>query len=90
MLLRANSLTAYVIGKVNKPGQFPINMDTNVMQILAMAGGLNPYAVPGKILVLRQKEGKTTALPFDYNEVKKGEDLKQNIVLNRGDVVVVP
>ncbi len=90
MLLRANSLTAYVIGKVNKPGQFPINMDSNVMQILAMAGGLNPYAVPGKILVLRQKEGQTTALPFDYNEVKKGENLKQNIVLNRGDVVVVP
>ncbi|MFZ7112405.1 MAG: polysaccharide biosynthesis/export family protein, partial [Desulfatiglandales bacterium] len=90
MLLRANSLIAYVIGKVTRPGQFPINMDTNVMQILAMAGGLNPYAVPGKILVLRQKEGKTLALPFDYNEVKKGEGLEQNIVLERGDVVVVP
>ena len=90
MLLRANSLTAYVIGKVNKPGQFPINMDTNVMQILAMAGGLNPYAVPGKILVLRLKEGKTVALRFDYNEVKKGEGLEQNILLERGDVVVVP
>lgn len=90
MLLRANSLTAYVIGKVNKPGQFPINMDTNVMQILAMAGGLNPYAVPGKILVLRHQEGKTLALPFDYNEVKKGEGLEQNILLERGDVVVVP
>ena len=90
MLLRANSLTAYVIGKVTRPGQFPINMDTNVMQILAMAGGLNPYAVPGKILVLRQREGKTLALPFDYNEVKKGEGLEHNIVLERGDVVVVP
>ena len=90
MLLRANSLTAYVIGKVNKPGQFPVNMDTNVMQILAMAGGLNPYAVPGKILVLRLKEGKTVALSFDYNEVKKGEGLEQNILLERGDVVVVP
>jgi len=90
MLLRASSLTAYVIGKVNKPGQFPINMDTNVMQVLAMAGGLNPYAVPGKILVLRLKEGKTVALRFDYNEVKKGEGLEQNILLERGDVVVVP
>ena len=90
MLLRANSLTAYVIGKVNKPGQFPIYMATNVMQILAMAGGLNPYAVPSKILVLRQKKGKTVALSFDYNEVKKGEGLEQNILLERGDVVVVP
>ncbi len=90
MLLRANSLTAYVIGKVNNPGQFPINMKTNVMQILAMAGGLNPYAVPGRILVLRQKKGKTVAWPFDYNEVKKGEGLEQNILLERGDVVVVP
>lgn len=90
MLLKAHSLTAYVIGKVNNPGQFPVNLDSNVMQILAMAGGLNPFAVPDKILILRHKDGKTSALPFDYNEVKKGLNLDQNVVLERGDVVVVP
>ena len=90
MLQQVNSLTAYVIGKVNKPGQFPINMDTNVMQILSMAGGLNAFADAGNILILRTVKGKTVKIPFNYKKVEKGEDLEQNILLLRGDVVVVP
>jgi polysaccharide export outer membrane protein len=90
MLLNARSMTAYVVGKVNQPGQFPINMETNVMQILAMAGDLNAFASPGNIIILRQENGKDLKIPFDYNEVKKGKKLKQNIFLKRGDVVVVP
>jgi polysaccharide export outer membrane protein len=90
MLLNASSMTAYVVGKVNKPGQFPINMKTNVMQILAMAGDLNAFASPGNIIILRQEKGKPVKIPFNYNEVKKGKHLEQNIFLKRGDVVVVP
>ena len=90
MLLKADSLTAYVIGKVNKPGQFPITLETNVMQALSMAAGLNPFADSDKIIILRQENGKNIKIPFDYDEVKKGENLEQNIVLKRGDVVVVP
>jgi polysaccharide export outer membrane protein len=90
MLLKAASLRAYVIGKVNNPGQFPINGETNVMQVLAMAGGLNPYAAAKKIIVLRQQGAETIEFPFNYHEVEKGENLKQNILLERGDVVVVP
>jgi polysaccharide export outer membrane protein len=90
MLLTINSLKAYVIGKVNKPGEFPITMETNVMQILSMAGGLNPYASQGNIHILRQKNNETKEIPFNYKEVLKGKNLEQNIILQRGDVVVVP
>lgn len=90
MLLKPGSMTAYVIGKVNKPGQFPINGETNVMQLLAMAGGLNPFAAPKDIIVLRQEGEKTVKIPFNYREVEDGENLGQNIILDRGDVVVVP
>jgi polysaccharide biosynthesis/export protein len=90
ILLNPVSLTAYVIGKVNKPGEFPIGLDTNVMQILAAAGGLNPFASPGKIAILRQSGSKSTRIPFDYNKVEKGESPEQNILLLRGDVVLVP
>jgi polysaccharide export outer membrane protein len=90
MLMEINSLKAYVIGKVNKPGEFPINLDTNVMQILAQAGGLTPFASDGNIKILRQKDNQITNIPFDYGEVEKGKNLEQNIILQPGDVVVVP
>jgi len=90
MLLQINSLKAYVIGKVNQPGEFQIAMDTNVMQILSMAEGLNPYASESKIHILRQAEGQSIKIPFNYKEVIKGKKLEQNIILQRGDVVVVP
>jgi len=90
MLRQINSLRAYVIGKVNKPGQFPIDLETNAMQLLAMAGGLNPFAAGGKIYILRYQDGKSTKIPFDYREVEKGENLAQNIIIQRGDVIIVP
>jgi len=90
ILVKPNSLIAYVVGKVNQPGQYAINMDTTVIQILAMAQDLNPFASAGNITILRTKNGETKTIPFDYNEVKKGKNLQQNIVLKRGDVVIVP
>ena len=91
MLIKSNNgLMAYVIGKVNNPGQYPINMETSVMQLLSMASGLNPYASAGKIIIWRRKGEQIVKIPFDYDEVAKGENLKQNILIKRGDVIVVP
>ena len=90
ILLKLDSLRAYVIGKVNKPGQFEITMETSVMQILSMAGGINPFADGNKILILRQINNKTVKIPFNHDQVMKGENLQQNIIIQRGDVVVVP
>ena len=69
---------------------FSITMETNVMQILAMAGGLNPYASEANIHILRQVNGRSVKIPFNYKDVLKGINLEQNITLMRGDVVVVP
>lgn len=90
ILLEINSLKAYVIGKVNKSGEFPISMETTVMQILAKAEGLNPFASRGNIQILRQQDNKVIKIPFDYGQVEKGKNLEQNIVIKSGDVVVVP
>jgi polysaccharide export outer membrane protein len=80
----------YVVGKVNKPGDFVVIRNTDVMQALSMAGGLNPYASANKIKILRREHGVLKSIPFQYSRVEKGEDLDQNIVLQGGDVVVVP
>jgi polysaccharide export outer membrane protein len=85
-----NSLRAFVIGKVKNPGMYPISLDTNVMQVLSMAGGLNPYASESNIHILRRIKGSSVKIPFNYSQVLKGRNLKQNVTLQRGDVVVVP
>ncbi len=90
MLLEVNSLKAYVIGKVNSPGEFDISLETNVMQILAKAGGLTPFASSGNINILRQQKNKIVKIPFDYSDVEKGKNLEQYILLLPGDVIVVP
>ena len=90
MILEFNSSNAFVIGKVIKPGQFPITMETTIMQILAMAGGLNAFASEGDLFILRQKNNGSVKIPFDYKQVIKGNNLEQNIILQRGDVIVVP
>lgn len=81
----------YVLGKVNRPGEFPINRPTDIMQALAMAGGLNTFASENNIHVLRRAEdGEQKAISFEYGDVKDGEKLNTNILLQSGDVVVVP
>lgn len=80
----------YVIGKVARPGEFVLNSRVDVMQALSMAGGAVKFADLGAIKILRRAGGKERAIPFDYNRVSRGEALDQNIVLEVGDVVVVP
>jgi len=85
-----NSMIIYVIGRVNSPGRFILNVDINVLQALASAGGLNPFAKRNSIKILRHGSDETTLYPFEYDEVIEGRHLEQNIFLRRGDVIVVP
>jgi len=85
-----NSMIIYVIGKVNSPGRFVMNTNVNVLQALATAAGLNPFAKRNKIKVFRQGKNETVIFPFEYDEVVDGNRLEQNIRLQRGDIVVIP
>ncbi len=87
---QVNSLIVYVIGRVNNPGRFVLNSEVNVLQALAMAGGLNPFAKRGDIKIFRHEGGTTRIFGFDYDKVSAGEELRQNMTLRRGDVIVVP
>ena len=80
----------YVIGKVNRPGEFPINRYVDVMQALSMAGGMTAFANGDDIKILRRNGMIQRSISFDYDDVEEGKNLEQNIVLEAGDVVVVP
>ncbi len=89
-ILRIGSQRVYVIGKVNKPGDFPVGRYVDVLQALSMAGGLTPFADANEIRVMRREADRQVVLPFEYNRVVRGQKLEQNIQLRAGDVVVVP
>jgi polysaccharide export outer membrane protein len=82
--------TVYVIGQVNRPGQFVAAGNIDVLQALALAGGTSVFSNLDKIKILRRVNGNLIAIPFDYSDIEKGKRLHQNILLVPGDVVVVP
>ena len=90
IVTQLGSLQYYVVGKVAKPGVYNVSRPITVLQALALAGGLTPFAKQDEILIIRYYGKKTIKIPFNYKEVKKGEHLEQNILLQRGDVVLVP
>lgn len=82
----------FVIGKVNKQGEFVVGRYVDVVQALSLAGGLTPFADESGIRIIRKENGNSpeTVFRFDYGDVKKGRALEQNIMLRSGDVVIVP
>ena len=81
----------YVLGKVARPGSFLLQGPLDVTQALALAGGLNSFAAENKIKVLRRNaDGQQHSIKFKYGQVKDGDKLDTNILLNSGDVVLVP
>ncbi len=80
----------FIIGKVNRPGEYPISHPVDVMQALSLAGGTTPFASINNIRVLRRDGAHEIAMTFRYGDVEHGRNLQQNILLQSGDTVVVP
>jgi polysaccharide export outer membrane protein len=85
-----NSLKVFITGQVANPGTFPLAGPRTVMQLISLAGGVTEYADKKHITVLRLENGRQQVFKFNYNDVAKGKNLAQNIVLKPGDTVVVP
>ena len=86
-----NSQKFNVLGKVQKPGSYPLVNPTTVLDAIALAGGCRDFAKNKQIYVLRHNpDGTETRLPFNYREVIKGKNTAQNIDLQPHDTVIVP
>jgi polysaccharide biosynthesis/export protein len=85
-----NSQKVFITGMVAKSGNYPLTAPTTVMQLIAMAGGIQEFADSKNILVVRNENGRPISYRFNYKEVLKRKNLKQNIELKPGDTVIVP
>ena len=85
-----HSRKVFITGQINKPGAYPLGAPITVMQLITMAGGVQEYADGENIQIIRVENGRQVSQKFNYNEVKKGKNLQQNILLKPGDTIVVP
>lgn len=86
--IRGNRI--YILGQVQNPGQFIMNPMIDVMQALALAGGTTPFAELNDIKILRRSGANQTLIEFRYADIARGRNLQQNIILQSGDVIIVP
>ena len=61
-----------------------------VLQLIAIAGGLQEYADQKNIVVMRKEAGRDVSLKFNYKDVVRHKKVEQNVVLLPGDTVIVP
>ena len=86
-----NSEKFNILGRVAKPGSYPLVNRTSVLDAIALAGGCREFAKNKSIYILRRHpDGSETRLPFNYQDVIKGKNTAQNIDLQPRDTVVVP
>lgn len=85
-----NGNKIYVIGQVARPGEFVATRNIDVLQALSVSGGLGPFAAANKIKILRRTNGVLHSIPFRYGDIEKGKNLEQNIILQSGDVLLIP
>jgi polysaccharide export outer membrane protein len=82
-----HSRQVFITGNVDKPGSYPLNGRTTVLQLIATAGGLREFVSGKNIMIVRSGN---TLLKFNYRDVVSGKALAQNIELRPGDTVIVP
>jgi len=84
------SRNVYINGNVARPNMYPLVGDMTVLQLIAVAGGLQEYADSKNIKVIRTENGRQQYYKFNYKDVVNQKRTTDNIVLKPGDTVVVP
>jgi polysaccharide export outer membrane protein len=89
VLSQINSKKVYLMGEVGKTGPVEMTPGMTLLEAIATAGGLTPYANAKRIYILRNEGGKQQKIPVQYKQALRG-DGSLNLTLNPGDTIVVP
>ncbi len=80
----------YVMGNVKKPGAFPVQdgFDTTVMQMLALAEGLMPFANRQAFIYRREATGEKNEIPVALDKIMKRQ--APDVTLAANDILYIP
>jgi polysaccharide biosynthesis/export protein len=79
-----------VIGQAIKPVALPYRNGMSLMDVLIMVGGVSEFASGNKAQIIRTVDGKQQKLPVRLDDLLKSGDLRANLAMRPGDVLVIP
>lgn len=85
-----NSFSVFILGEVARPGKLQLRSETTFLQALTLSGGFTQFAAVKKIVLLRRENGRDQRIEINYNDIVTGKNPDGNILLKRGDTIVVP
>jgi polysaccharide export outer membrane protein len=94
-LVQSNSLRYTVMGNVTTPGVFFLDYPLTIVQAVARSGGFTEWAnrdvtvVREKLKESDQEQFKGNTLSFDYDGFVSGKELRKNIMIRSGDIIIV-
>jgi polysaccharide export outer membrane protein len=83
------SQPVYVLGAVRNPGQFQITMQMRIVDAISMAGGALPNAADEVTIQRPLADGGEQTIPVDLVKILETGDLRQNVLVQGGDVINV-
>ena len=87
---RAQAYSYFVFGEVRKPGAYPFEKETNILEGITVAGGFTDKAAPGRTRVIRSTQQGQKVIEVDMNDIlRRGREAKA-VMLQESDIVVVP
>ena len=79
-----------VIGHVTSPQSLPYREGIRVLDVVLASGGLAQFAAGNRSKIVRKKDGKQTEIKVRVADLLNKGDMRQNLELQPGDVLVIP
>ena len=89
-LVESRSKKIYLLGNINKSGEYLLQKNMTVVQAISLAGGLGEWANASDIKLIRKIKGTEKPFRVDYDAIVSGKDLSQNVQLQPDDTIFVP
>ncbi|HDL53371.1 MAG TPA: sugar ABC transporter substrate-binding protein [Proteobacteria bacterium] len=90
IVTQTSSNRIYVLGEVQRPGVYPLQERLTVLQALALSGGFTQFAKKDRMSVIRYEGNRQVKYEVNYRDILKDPEKGRNLLLKRGDTLVVP